>query len=277
MITILKTNPTVRMLCDYIKGGEMTFDNPIQRGFVWKRDKKSLLIHSIIFGYPIPPIYANKNENIFDILDGQQRCKTIYQFVNNNKFSLSVVPPFKFDNGEILELTVKKFEGLPTKIQNLLLSYNLDLHYGIDLTTEQIKEMFIRLNNGKPLSATELTKAQIASVGEVIKLANHKIFLKLMNEDAKEASKNISFVMQAYTILFSENKCLLNSSIKQKLKTNKISSIESKIIGECFDIYDTILENITTEKSDINKKVILVLKRKVHFVFIIPVVKYIKE
>ena len=276
MIRIQKINPTSRMLVDYTKNGEMAFDNPIQRGYVWKREKKSLLIHSMIFGYPVPPIYANRVNGVYDVIDGQQRCKTIIQFLSG-KFSLSIVPNVILPNGEEVELSGKKYDQLPREVQELIGNFNLDLHYGENLSQEEIKEMFIRLNNGKPLSATELTKAQIKSVDKVVSLTGHPLFKILMNDAAQEASKDVSLIMQSYIVLFSEDKCLLNSKIKQTLINNEITEEQLNSIKNSMDIMLSVFERLIKDKSEISKRVVITLKRKSHFASAFFISQYVYQ
>ena len=51
------THWSISQLIRYVDVGIATFDNPIQRGVVWDIYRKSLLIHSILCGYPIPALY----------------------------------------------------------------------------------------------------------------------------------------------------------------------------------------------------------------------------
>ena len=41
--------------------GSLIFDNAIQRGFVWDKNRQSLLIDSILRGFPVPPFYTIKD------------------------------------------------------------------------------------------------------------------------------------------------------------------------------------------------------------------------
>ena len=42
------------------KKGKCSFDNIIQRSYVWEKARKSDLIHSMIEGYPVPPFYTRR-------------------------------------------------------------------------------------------------------------------------------------------------------------------------------------------------------------------------
>ena len=67
----------------------------LQRNYVWKLDEASRLIDSILLGLPIPSIFLAKKNDQQLIIDGYQRIRTVYDYVNgifsqNNKvFKLS--------------------------------------------------------------------------------------------------------------------------------------------------------------------------------------------
>ncbi len=44
-------NWTVKALANQMERGKVNFDNAVQRNLVWDDEKKSLLIHSMIYGY----------------------------------------------------------------------------------------------------------------------------------------------------------------------------------------------------------------------------------
>jgi uncharacterized protein with ParB-like and HNH nuclease domain len=51
-----------------------------QRFFRWRPSQKSRLIESIFLGIPIPPIFvAQREDGIWDVVDGVQRLSTIFQ------------------------------------------------------------------------------------------------------------------------------------------------------------------------------------------------------
>ena len=68
----------IKTLIGWKNKGTLTFDNPIQRsGSQWTLLQKSLLIHSILMGYPVPNCYflKSKNENgdtVYDCLESSR-------------------------------------------------------------------------------------------------------------------------------------------------------------------------------------------------------------
>ena len=72
---------TAKALANQMAKGKVNFDNAVQRGLVWDKDKKSLLIHSMLYGYAIPAMYFTKENGIYDSLDGKQRSNTIVGYL----------------------------------------------------------------------------------------------------------------------------------------------------------------------------------------------------
>ncbi|WP_254563774.1 DUF262 domain-containing protein [Oscillatoria sp. HE19RPO] len=61
---------------------EIDIHPDFQRFFRWSSYQKSTFIESILLGIPIPAIFVNQREDgIWDVIDGVQRLSTIYEFV----------------------------------------------------------------------------------------------------------------------------------------------------------------------------------------------------
>jgi len=64
------------------ENNEIDIHPDFQRFFRWSDHQKSTFIESILLGIPIPPIFVNQREDgIWDVVDGVQRLSTIYEFV----------------------------------------------------------------------------------------------------------------------------------------------------------------------------------------------------
>ena len=57
-----------------------------QRAFVWKIAQASKLIESFLVGLPVPPVfvYTERRSQKFLVIDGQQRLKSIFYFLDGN-------------------------------------------------------------------------------------------------------------------------------------------------------------------------------------------------
>ncbi|MEG5079704.1 DUF262 domain-containing protein [Microcoleus sp. AT8-B4] len=61
---------------------EIDIHPEFQRLFRWSDFQKSRFIESILLGIPIPPIFVSqRDDGIWDVIDGLQRLSTIYEFV----------------------------------------------------------------------------------------------------------------------------------------------------------------------------------------------------
>lgn len=119
--------------------GELIPDPDWQRGYIWNYRDEQLLIDSILKEIPIPKFYlteeynAKKGASIHYAVDGQQRLKAIYKFLNN-KFSI------KIEEGEYF------FKDLTHPIQQKITTYKLSGHYLEDFAQADINFLFQRLN-----------------------------------------------------------------------------------------------------------------------------------
>lgn len=68
-------------LMSMYKENEIDVHPEFQRSFRWEIEQKSALIESILLGIPMPPIFIfHREDGIWDVIDGQQRLSTIFQF-----------------------------------------------------------------------------------------------------------------------------------------------------------------------------------------------------
>jgi len=61
---------------------EIEIHPEFQRFFRWSPTPKTRLIESLLIGLPIPQVFVSQREDgIWDVVDGLQRLSTIYEFV----------------------------------------------------------------------------------------------------------------------------------------------------------------------------------------------------
>ncbi|WP_113923489.1 DUF262 domain-containing protein [Cognataquiflexum aquatile] len=147
-----------------------------QRTQVWKIDRKRLLIDSIMRGYDLPKFYLNKipfNSFFdFEVCDGQQRLRTIWEFYED-KFSIGKDLKFEDENLDGL-----KFSELPEKVQIFFLSYKLTITTIIESKSNEIRDLFARLQKGMGLNQAELRRALSTQIGSYVEsiVDNHRFF-----------------------------------------------------------------------------------------------------
>ncbi|WCK57662.1 DUF262 domain-containing protein (plasmid) [Aneurinibacillus sp. Ricciae_BoGa-3] len=167
---------TVKQVTKMAENGKMNFDIAIQRKKnIWDKHRQSLLIQSLIMGFPIPPFFAKFENGIYYFIDGKQRMSSIIAYLND-EYALSEKTP-DVDGDEIVGL---QFSELPEDYQKSLLSATLIITRFEDITDEEIEEMFFRLNNGVPLKPIESTRVLLGTenMKTVETVANHDFFKK---------------------------------------------------------------------------------------------------
>lgn len=133
---------SVEYLYNLIKKGKIVLEVPFQRKHIWKNDKASMLIESIIMNVPIPPLYfAEEDDGRWLVLDGLQRLYSILNYYDN-EFALNKV--------EVLdELQKMKYKDLPPKAKSLLDDGLIRVNIIKKDSHRDIKyDIFMRLNRG---------------------------------------------------------------------------------------------------------------------------------
>lgn len=149
---------TVQALTRDIKKNRIVLDTSIQRkSDQWNKKKKSLLILSGIQGIIIPGIFAKetlneKNDTIWEVLDGKQRLTTLNSFLND-EFKLDKTLPEEYAN--------KKFSELDEETQNTIKNIEIVVNVYQDITEQETEIIFCRLNNGQKLSNDNLLRAHM--------------------------------------------------------------------------------------------------------------------
>lgn len=146
----------IRTLLKWYEKNTLRFTMPIQRaGGQWQSYQKSLLIHSILGDYLIPPIYLVKykeaDETYYEALDGKQRVTSIFEFIEG-QYQLHASTPSVLIDGEEYELANKSFTELSDEVQDLILGFRFTIYVVEDATNEEIEELFARLNSSTPLT-----------------------------------------------------------------------------------------------------------------------------
>lgn len=122
---------------------ELILSPKFQRREVWSDKAKSYLIDTIIRGLPIPKIYLRQFINsklggsVREVVDGQQRLRTILSFLNDG-FTIMKVHNSAFGG--------KYYSQLPEEIQKDILRYEIACDLILSNQDELVLDIFARLN-----------------------------------------------------------------------------------------------------------------------------------
>lgn len=118
-----------------------------QRKSVWTDAARSYLIDTIIRGKPIPKVFIrqklniNTRQSIREVVDGQQRLRTILSFLNDD-FTISKKHNTKFGGFYFSQL-----HSIDEDIQSHILNYEISVDLLVNLPDEEILDIFSRLNS----------------------------------------------------------------------------------------------------------------------------------
>jgi Protein of unknown function DUF262 len=140
-----------------------------QRGEVWDKSKKQELIDSILRGWKLPKFYFVKTSgDEYEVLDGQQRLRTIYEFFSNE------LP--------LTEASKKEFGGpfykdLRQRSSDAFDDFEIEYDEIEDATEAQLKQFFQRLQAGLPLTSSEKLNAVHSKLRDFCrKTSQHSFF-----------------------------------------------------------------------------------------------------
>lgn len=258
-----------------VEQGNITFDSYVQRNLVWKKEQKSLLIDSILNGFPIPPIYAVRDTKtkVSDCIDGKQRSNAVISFMND-EFALVDVSPYVDDEGNETDINGLKFSELDSEIQNEIKNATFLVYLYDDLTDEQEAELFFRLNNGKPLTAIQKSRVACPAIREVDEIADNSPFIQqILSNKAKERKQDELLVIQSLiTLRNEEDMCLDNKYVCKEMESLEITDEEKEALFNAF-------KNIQTAYAvnmD-NKAVLKKLSKNTHISSLVPLASEIDE
>lgn len=135
---------SVKYMLELMEQNLIELNPGYQRSRVWKDNKrKSLLIESLMLRIPIPAFYFYENEDgQYQVIDGQQRLKTIKEFVDGQ---------FRLTGLEYLseEYNKKKFADLNTKYTQRIYRTQIAVNI-LDARSPKnvIYDIFRRVNTG---------------------------------------------------------------------------------------------------------------------------------
>lgn len=148
-----------------------------QRPPVWSTKQKQLLMDSILRNYDLPKFYWQKVERadgvIYEVIDGQQRLRAVWEF-RADKFSMAKDADPIGDH----KVAGRRFSQLPPELILAFDTYQLDVVVitGAIVTDEEdeVRDMFLRLQNGTTLKAQEKRNAMIGQMRDFVReIASH--------------------------------------------------------------------------------------------------------
>jgi len=272
--SVLK-NSTIMLL--YSECSEINMSPDYQRmGGVWTKEKRQLLIDSILNDYDLPKIYfhmlsqdeISRSGFRFAVIDGRQRLEAIWGFMDG-EFTLTSDFEYQRDTqvnlGDLsYEDIAKQYPKIRVKFDSFVLPVITVSIEGNDI--DLIEDMFSRLNEAVPLNAAEKRNAIGGDVVRTIaSLSQHVFFadrVKFRNNRYQHREAGARFLLvedSLYTTnqIVDTKKVYLDSLAKRYRvgHRNLVNDLETKVVG----ILDRMGEEFTSSDDLLLAQGILVV------------------
>jgi hypothetical protein len=200
------STPQTYTIADCLKwydDGELILNPNFQRGSVWAPQARSYLIDSILRGYPIPKLLIrtsvdrDSRRTIRDVVDGQQRLRTIIDF-SDGKLALG---------SKTKEFHGLRYADLNPETKDSFLAYKLTCEQLINASNEDVLEVFVRINSyAVPVSEAELRNARFDNdfselVKETVKAVPELWRLGVISERDRVRMVDQSVIAELYAFM----------------------------------------------------------------------------
>lgn len=258
--------------------GDIDIHPEFQRIFRWNDSQKSRLIESILLGIPIPSIFVSQRQDgIWDVIDGVQRLSTILEFTGNLTDSDGTTrEPFQLETGEYLsemegfkwrtgaaeidgddskQNTDKAFsDALRRDFKRAKLEFRI-ITKGSDVSAKY--DLFQRLNSGSVLSPQEARNCLLVMINSemfsaVRSLATSENFLSTvpLSERQEEQAYREELVLRFFaqrdfeggdTELRQEYGEYLTNWMRQVAQNGGLSTVDIKQFEDTFNFLNEAL------------------------------------
>ena len=137
---------------------------------MWNLITKSALVASILEDSFIPSVVFlkdkvstnEKGKDVFhyEILDGQQRLTSLFEFLDDRWALHGAIEPIEFD-GFTYDIAGRKFSELEPELQDAIRGYHFSIRCLENYTFAEVEKLFSNLNSGVALSTIQKSKAKL--------------------------------------------------------------------------------------------------------------------
>jgi hypothetical protein len=225
-----------------------------QRDDVWSVDKKQLLIDSLLRGWKLPKFYLARTSSgaeQYEVVDGQQRLLAIFEFYNGSlHLSADTAAEFSGDT----------YDHLPDTATDRLDDYEIEFDVITDADESQLREFFLRLQGGLPLTSAERLNAVKSKLTNAVRsLAKYRFFTeKVWIANTRKAHFDVVAKVAAIEVdgidtgqRFDDLKATFEAQSNFAMTSNVGKRLKAtfEMLDEIFPVKDPSLRNRSTVQS----------------------------
>lgn len=191
---------------------------PFQRNAgMWPLIAKSGLVVSVLTDSFIPAVVFlkdkvgenEKGKDVFryEILDGQQRLTSLFEFLDDQWALHGAIEPIEFD-GFTYDVAGKKFSELEPELQDAIKGYRLSIQALENYTFDEVEKLFYNINSGVALSTIQKAKPKLGQENMEFfnKLLSGNFFTQAINITEAQAKREDDLLLLLQTMLLLDNR-----------------------------------------------------------------------
>jgi hypothetical protein len=187
-----------------------------QRRPVWRTPARSFFIDTILRDMTVPPLYFRMRQNaantmaIREVVDGQQRVRSVLEFIAEDGYRLSKTLNAPWRG--------KRFSELDQGQRQQIMSFGFPSEMFKGISDKQVLEVFCRLNmNGIPLNKQELRNGKFFGLFKQLSFALALAYLELWRKHRVFSEQSIARMLEVE--LVSELLIAGNAGMQDKKKS----------------------------------------------------------
>lgn len=227
--------------------GTLDFDIPHQRAVVWKKERKSAYIHSILCGLHKfqPAIILNRigkgKKTVYKVYDGKQRMLgSIIGFING-EFSLCGLKedPLIECNGKYYNVNGAKYVQLPQCLKDRLLGASMNILIADNASEDIMRFIMLRINSGEQMTPFDVARIRKADMSDFENLSKHEIFKVMLTPNKYAHKKYDDLIAKTWITLYEDTPKFSGSHVNDVMENLTITEEQQENIS---GIYDKLLE-----------------------------------
>lgn len=248
---VSRENNPVKPLISKMKREKIILKHKLQRReSVWSNSNKSLFIDSLLRGYIVPPVYTIVENGTQYAIDGVQRLGTLKEFYNDG-FSISKKAEPVIIDGNEYNIAGLKFSKFDQVLKDELDSAAITVYEITEYTDKDVREMFRRLNSGKPLNTSQKLTPDMSdefsdTIFDIISLP---FFEKRLTSAQLKSSVDQSIALETLMLCYTDDENNF-TSFRGKDKENFIQIYNDQIKSDKIEIIKTAINKLDESLED---------------------------